>query len=76
MKFLEKIQNLPERKRKIILWLIIIIIGLALFVFWAKNFQRKLKSFEKEKFKEELQLPSFQEKLKEIPKIEIPKISQ
>lgn len=74
MSFLEKIQKLPERKRKIILWLIVIIIGLPLFVFWAKNLQQKLKSFEKEKLEEEFQLPSLQEKLKEIPKIEIPEM--
>jgi type II secretory pathway component PulM len=74
MSFLKKIQNLPERKRKIILWSVVIIIGLILFVFWIKNVQQKLKIFEKEKIEQELQLPSLREKLKEIPKIKIPNI--
>jgi type II secretory pathway component PulM len=74
MSFLKKIQNLPERKRKIILWSAVIIIGLILFVFWIKNVQQKLKIFEKEKIEQELQLPSLREKLKEIPKIKIPNI--
>jgi len=69
-----KIQNLPESTRKIILWSVIIIIGLSLFAFYIKNVQKKLKSFEVEEFKKELQLPSFGEELKRLQKIEFPKI--
>ncbi len=72
MEFLKRIQRLPESKKKIILWIAIIIIGFGLLNFWAKNLQQKLKSFKMEEWKKELNLPSLKE-LKEIPKTEIPK---
>jgi len=60
--FLKKIQGLPERKRKIIFWLLIVIISLSLVFFYIKNVQKKLKTFKIEESK------------KEIPKSEIPEI--
>jgi len=66
-----KIQGLSEATRKIILWSVMIIIGLGLFTFYIKDVQKRLKSFEIEKFKEELQLPSFGKELKKLPKLEI-----
>lgn len=60
MDILKKIQNQPERLKKIILWSITIVIGIVLITPLMKNFQQKLKSFEIEKFKEELKLPSFE----------------
>lgn len=74
MNFLEKIQNLPEETKKIILWTVIVIIGLALFTLFIKNFQQQLKSFEAEKFKEGLKLPDLGEELKWLPEIEAPNI--
>jgi len=71
---IKKIQDLPEFKRKIILWIVIVILGLVLVSFYIKNVQKRLKGFEVEKFKEELQLPSIKEGVKELPKLEIPKI--
>ena len=74
MKFLEKLQNLPERQRKIILWLVVIIIGFLLLVFYLQNLKLRLKSLSGEEIREQLKIPEFQEKLKELPKIEMPKI--
>ena len=76
MNFLNKIQNLPERKRKTIFWLIIIIIGISLLIWWAKNLEMRIKSFKSEKIKEELQLPKLEEELKSLPKFEVPEISE
>lgn len=45
MSFLKKIQGLPETKRKIILWLIIILIGSVLAIFYIKNVQKNLRDF-------------------------------
>ena len=70
MSILHKLQNLSEQKRKIILWLVLIIVGLGLLSLWVKNFQEKLKSFEMEEFKEELELPLLEEELKKLPKIQ------
>lgn len=74
--FLQKIRSLPESRRKIILWTAVVIVGLGLTVWWVKNFQEKLKSFKKEEIKEQLQLPTLEEKLKTLPEIKIPEISE
>jgi len=71
VKILYKIQNLPKETRQIILWAIVIIFGLILFFFWIKNVQSKLESFQKEEFKEKLNLPKL-----EVPKIEMPEFSE
>jgi len=76
MSFLKKIQNLPENKKKLILWSIVIIIGILLFTFYFKNVQQRLKSLKSEEIKEQLKIPEFQEKLKGLPKIEMPEISE
>jgi len=71
---LPKIQNLPEHKRKIIFWIIIIILALFLLGFYIKNIQKRLKSIEPEELKKEVQLPSLETELKKILKIKIPEI--
>ena len=76
MSILNKIQNLPESKRKIILWIIVVIIGIGLLSWYAKNFQQRLKSFQTEEFRKQLQLPSLEKELKGFPKIEMPKIDE
>jgi len=72
MNFLRRIQSLPESRKKIILWSVIIVIGLALFILWIKNAQEKLKIFQGGG----LNLPSLKEELKGMPKIEMPEISE
>jgi len=74
--FLKKMQNLPEEKRKIILWSITIIIGLGLFFAWFYSLKTKLKTFPKEKFFQQIGLPEFKEELKEMPEIKIPEMSE
>ncbi len=48
--FLDKLQNLPEKTKKVILWIAVIIIGLSLFIWWTKNLQEKIKTFQEEPF--------------------------
>ncbi len=74
MDFLKKLQKLPESKRKIILWAVVITFALSLFIWWVRDIQKLLKNFQKEKIKEELRLPALKEELKEIPKFEVPKL--
>ena len=71
MDFLKKIQNLPESKRRLILWTIVIILSLVLLFFWGKNSQERIKSFKMEGFKRELELPVF-----EFPSIEFPSLEE
>lgn len=45
MSFLKKIQGLPEGKRKAILWLVVIFVGIVLVIFYIKNVQKNLQDF-------------------------------
>ncbi len=67
MDFLKKLQSLPEKKKRIILWTAVIVLGAFLSFFIIRNLQEKLKDFKTEELKNDLNL----EKL-DIPKIEIP----
>ena len=74
MNFLHKLQNLPEQKRKIILWIAVIVVGILFFTFYIKNVQQRLKSFKAEELQQGLKIPELQEELKELPKFEMPKL--
>lgn len=67
MNILQKIQNLSEAKKKIILWSIVIIFALLLSIWWLRNVRDNLQSFPREEFREKFQFP-------EMPKIEMPEI--
>ena len=62
MKPLERIQGLPEKKRKIILWAVLVALSVILLYFLLTNFQEKLKNLNTPEFPEpeipELNLPS------------------
>lgn len=74
--FIQKIQSLPEEKRKIILWTIIAVLGISLFIFYVKNISQRIKSFQKEKIIEELKIPSLKKEIESIPKPEMPKMPE
>jgi len=40
--FIRKLQQLPEKKRKIILWGILIVIALALLAWWVNGIRETL----------------------------------
>jgi len=70
---LKRIQNLPLVKRKIIFWLVMIILGLIFIFLWIWNIRKTIKAYPKEKFLENVKFPKIEEELKKLPKIEIPK---
>lgn len=72
MNFLKKIQNQPEGTRKIFLWIIIIILGFAFLFVWVQGLRQRLKGAQGQSVWEELRPPQFEEKVKNLPKIEIP----
>lgn len=43
--FLTKLQNLPEKQKKIILWMIIVVLALAMGFFWLKTTAYRLSKF-------------------------------
>ena len=65
MRFFEKIQQLPEKKRKIILWSVIIILGAGLLFWWVNNLQKRVTGFPSEQLLESLNLPEIE--MPEIP---------
>lgn len=46
--YLEKLQSLPEEKKKIILWAIVIVIGLIMAIFWFKMTKERLEKINNE----------------------------
>jgi len=82
MNILQKIQNQPEKNKKIILWATLIVLGLILAFFLVKNAREKIREFEAEKaigdldFSKleipELEIPNFDMFELEIPELEIP----
>ena len=58
MKSLEKIQNLPEKQRKKILWAVVVVLGIVLIFFWFRIFQENIESFNKESLLEEINPPN------------------
>ena len=61
MNFIKKLQNKPERIRKFILWIIVIIVALILASWWIYNSYAKFKNFPKEEFIKDIELPKFEE---------------
>ncbi|PIR72105.1 MAG: hypothetical protein COU42_02525 [Candidatus Nealsonbacteria bacterium CG10_big_fil_rev_8_21_14_0_10_36_24] len=59
MDFLKKIQNQPERIRKMILWITVVVVALILASWWIYNSYWNLKNFKEEEFIKELELPKF-----------------
>lgn len=74
--FLAKLQNQPESTKKIILWLTVIVIGLALIVIYVKHIQKTIANFNIEDLSRQLNLPSFEEQLKDLPEPEMPGINE
>ncbi len=66
MSFLEKIRSLPEKARKIILWVTVTILAVIMLTWWFGGLPEKIKQLNLQK----IELPKI-----EIPKIEIPEIN-
>ncbi len=63
--FFQKIQELKNFQKKLIVFGLIAILGIILGFLVFKNFQKNLKFFQEKKFLEELNLPDKKEKLKD-----------
>lgn len=74
MNILDRLRGLPEKKKKIILWAIMIIVAIFLFKLYIQNIQKGIKYIDGEKIKEELHIPELEQSLKELPKFEIPSV--
>jgi uncharacterized protein HemX len=73
---LEKIRSLPEGKRKIIFWSVLVIIGLGLVLVYFINIKHNIRDFESVNLKEKLKLPDFGEEFQGLPELEISTTTQ
>ncbi len=76
MDFLEKLQNQPSYKKKIIIWCVIVVIGALLLILWGTSFQKKLKSFQGKGFIENFNMPDLKAKMDSIPAMQIPGVDE
>ncbi len=60
MNLLEKIQQWPERRKKLIVWLAVIILGVLLLKFYIADIQKKVKTLTEKKLEEEKLKEQFQ----------------
>lgn len=73
MSFIKKLQKQPEYIRRTILWVVIVLIGLGLSIWWIHSSYWRIKRFPKEEFIENMKLPDFE---KELPKMEMPEFPE
>lgn len=76
MRFLEDLQKLPEQKRKIILWIIIIIVAILSFTLWLRIIKKGVENFPKEQFLRKLELPEMPEEILKTPGVNLPELSE
>ena len=71
MDSLQKIQNQPEGTRKIILWVMIMILAIVMLFFWVKRMQVRLQNVEFNSMGKNLDIEGLRNELKNVPKFEI-----
>ncbi len=61
MNFLEKIQSLPEKKKKAILWVLVIFFGAIFLFLWIEMTKKNLSEFKREEIMEGINFPQLEE---------------
>lgn len=74
--FLKKIQDQPKRIRKIIFWVIVIIIGIFFLFTFIYSLKARIEAIKPREIFKQYRPPSFEEDLKKIPKIEAPELPE
>jgi len=74
--FLKKVRQKSKAERKTIFWILVIFFGIAFFGFWLLIVKRQVDSLNKNKIKQDFNLLQLEEQLKNLPKLELPKIDQ
>lgn len=76
MGVLKKIQSLPRKNRKIILWVAVVVIGAGLLTWWIGNLEKRWKTFQPEEFIGELNIPAFEKEIEKLPEFKIPEMGE
>jgi len=60
LNFLKKLRKQPEHIRKLILWIIVIILGLVLGILWINSSYKKVQRLKSQNVIQELNLPKLE----------------
>ena len=74
--FLKKIQQRSEDERKTIFWVLVILFGAVFFGLWLLMIKQQVSSLNKDKIRQELNLPQLEEQFKNLPRPELPKFDE
>lgn len=70
MDTLKKIREKPEGERKIIFWILVVIIGPILFGLWLALVKQRLVNLNQGRLRQELRLPELEKQINDLPKLE------
>jgi len=68
---LKRLQGLSEKKRKAIFWIVIVIAGIILLVFFIKNTGEKLSKLQNGFFSSQMNISGLKENLNQVPSKDI-----
>ena len=74
--FLEKIRQKSKEERKAIFWILVIFFGIAFFGFWLLTVKQQVGSLNKDKIRQDFNLPQLEEQFRNLPKLKLPEINQ
>ena len=60
MNFLDKLRKQPKHIRKLILWIVVVVLGLILVVLWINSSYKKIQELKSQDVIEELNLPNLE----------------
>ena len=70
MDTLKKIQEKPENERRLIFWILVVIIGLILFGAWLALVKYRLVNLNRGQLRQELRLPELEKQINDLPRLE------
>jgi len=70
-KSITRLQELPEPQRKIILWIVVIILGLALLFWWAQGLKTRFEPLQGQEGTVQLPVVNIQEELEALENIDL-----
>jgi hypothetical protein len=65
-KLLDGIQEMPEWRKKVLIWAVTIFLGIILFGFWGYGIYKKVNSFDADKAAQDLNIPQLEDKINSI----------
>jgi len=67
MKFLDNLRKLNDSKKKLIIWSVVIVLGIAFLILWLKVTTWRLSGISKDQLMNGITMPNI-----EMPEVEIP----